>query len=503
MGADINYVSPSGYNALIDASHSYAPSLSEEIQLFELLIKKGAPLAGISNYGESALRIASHNGKFELVQLLLDAGDEPKHLEWTPLMKAVALGTLEDVERELAQNPDVHARDWWERTAWLISLQTGDIGKAKRLLEAGANRDDCGRCGKTALMHTIINEQSEMLSWLLEQGVDPDGRDEFAGTALMMAAEQGATECVRRLLEAGARTDLDDTKNTTLREQLASVHLLENEEDAEHLDVIPLGEKAIHKATNVEIVRLLVAAGEDFDDMNREVRAVLLGLETEGEIQCSREEFLEAKYRRFGTANPQKMEFPFWTEMVKRGVNAYQARVRFEDTGNPQDAAVWCYDRFGKSITELPDGRFIEVGGEHEDYYDSNFCIYNEVFIHDGLGNFDIYGYPESVFPPTDFHSATLVGDYIYIIGRLGYPEQRRHRETPVYRLHIHTLAIEKVKTSGKNPGWISDHKAIYRLESNEIHVSGGKITTRKDYRDNPDDYVLNLNNHKWYRVNK
>jgi hypothetical protein len=27
-----------------------------------------------------------------------------------------------------------------------------------------------------------------------------------------------------------------------------------------------------------------------------------------------------------------------------------------------------------------------------------------------------VYGYPESVFPPTDFHTATLVGEFIYVI---------------------------------------------------------------------------------------
>jgi len=26
---------------------------------------------------------------------------------------------------------------------------------------------------------------------------------------------------------------------------------------------------------------------------------------------------------------------------------------------------------------QLPDGRLVSVGGEHEDYYDPDFCIYN------------------------------------------------------------------------------------------------------------------------------
>ena len=139
---------------------------------------------------------------------------------------------------------------------------------------------------------------------------------------------------------------------------------------------------------------------------------------------------------------------------------------------------VWSHDRFGMSLTRLPDGRFIQFAGEHEDYYDTDFSIYNDVIIHDGRGGFEILGYPEDVFPPTDFHSATYVAPWIYIIGNLGYPHtQKAHGlETPVYRLHTETGEIERVTTQGKSPGWIHGHKAV--LEGDRIRISGGKILT-------------------------
>jgi len=34
--------------------------------------------------------------------------------------------------------------------------------------------------------------------------------------------------------------------------------------------------------------------------------------------------------------------------------------------------------------------------------------------------NLKIYGYPKGVFPPTDFHTVTLVGHKIIVIGCLG-----------------------------------------------------------------------------------
>jgi hypothetical protein len=220
-------------------------------------------------------------------------------------------------------------------------------------------------------------------------------------------------------------------------------------------------------------------------------------------IDCTPEEYHAAKHPVFGNANPQIMNFPFWRAMVACGQSAYQARVHFEQ-GRLDDGAVWCFQRFGMSFTVLPDGRVIEIAGEHEDHYDPDFCIYNGVVVHHGDGTFDIYGYPRDVFPPTDFHTATLVGDFIYIIGSLGYHGERRYGTTPVYRLDVTNLAIESVATIGESPGWISRHKA--RLVGSGIQVVGGKVCTLVDgqerYQDNPDAFVLDLPSRTWSRKN-
>lgn len=64
-----------------------------------------------------------------------------------------------------------------------------------------------------------------------------------------------------------------------------------------------------------------------------------------------------------------------------------------------------------RSSTRLRNGREIYIAGEHEDWYDPDFYIYNDVIvIHPNL-EIQIYGYPRTVFRATDFHSATLVQD--------------------------------------------------------------------------------------------
>jgi hypothetical protein len=262
-------------------------------------------------------------------------------------------------------------------------------------------------------------------------------------------------------------------------------------------------EPLIKTSTDIPMTRLLIRHGARLEDISDEMRGMLTRLPHDGILRVTRDGYLAARHRRFGTSNPQKMNLPFWREMIRSGLDAYHAKMRFDDTDS-NGGAIWCFSRFGKSITELPDGRFIEVAGEHEDYYDPDFCIYNDVVVHHGDGTFDIYGYPEECFPPTDFHSATLVGNYIYLIGSLGYPKQRRHGDTQVYRLDTQTFQIAEVKTSGEKPGWISSHKAVLQ-DNMQFRVTGGKVCLMEDgreqLRDNQQDYILDLLTMMWRKI--
>jgi hypothetical protein len=184
----------------------------------------------------------------------------------------------------------------------------------------------------------------------------------------------------------------------------------------------------------------------------------------------TREQFLQLKERRFSQTNPELMENPFWQWMAWTKEIAYAARKQFGFTEGEHvfDTPVWCFNRFGMTETHLPDGRVIYIGGEHEDYYDPDFCIYNDVIVRQPNGAVEIYGYPFAAFIPTDFHTATLVGKAIYIVGCLGYQEHRRFalqhdsEQTQVYRLDCTTYEITEVTTTGERPGWISRHEAVF-----------------------------------------
>ena len=287
----------------------------------------------------------------------------------------------------------------------------------------------------------------------------------------------GAVDAVRLLLDVGARSDRRD-------------------ED---------GDQAIPKAQDLEIVRLLLAHGADMNDVNDEMRLAMFGIKGGDPLDLPPEVYLAGKEPRFGTTNPEVMAAPFWHAMVRSREPAYTARRHFGDTHTWGDTPVWCFQRFRRTVTALPDGRYVEIAGEHEDFYDPDFCIYNDVVVYYGDGTFTLYGYPEEVFPPTDFHTATLVGTSIYLIGSLGYQGQRRPGETPVYRLDCESWRIETVATRGTPPGWISRHTAAYDAERNRIVVSGGQrilgSPSGEEYVDNTDTYALDLTILTWQQL--
>lgn len=217
----------------------------------------------------------------------------------------------------------------------------------------------------------------------------------------------------------------------------------------------------------------------------------------------SREEFLEWRSPRLGTANPERMTNPVWTWLVRVGINAWAANKRFDGPSALGAGPGWCFDRFGRSTTELSDGRVVEIAGEHEDHYDPDFFIYNDVVVRHPDGRVEIFGYPREVFPPTDFHSATRVGDRIVLIGSLGYVGDREPGRTQVLALDVGTFAVTAIATGGDAPGWISGHTATLTEEGRAIVVRRGtlELGEGRSRVENIDDWRLDTGTWQWQRL--
>jgi hypothetical protein len=215
---------------------------------------------------------------------------------------------------------------------------------------------------------------------------------------------------------------------------------------------------------------------------------------------------------RYGATNPERVKSALWQKVIQKNWNGYNLRQYLKDRSSARcedyshssyrestPGPFWSWERFGRTTTKLPDGRVLHIAGEHEDAYDPDFCIYSEVVVEHPDGRWEFYLYPRDVFPPTDFHTATLIDDEIILIGSLGYRDLRRPGETQVLKLDTRTLRIAPIATTGEGPGWISRHTAEKRESS--ILVVGGKVQTPDDgYETNEGVFELDLTRMVWRR---
>jgi hypothetical protein len=84
----------------------------------------------------------------------------------------------------------------------------------------------------------------------------------------------------------------------------------------------------------------------------------------------TREHFAYAAVNVPVTENPTLSTNPFFKIMVKHNFEAYYVLQHLGISAYDDevlDKKVWTWNRFGRTVTVLPDGRQIGIGGEHED----------------------------------------------------------------------------------------------------------------------------------------
>lgn len=455
------------------------------------------PDAG-TEYGETPLKQAYRRGRMDVFALLLELGADLSAMRWGPVHRAVALGDMEALQ-DAANDGDLSARDVEGLTPFLLACALGEVEKAEFLLPAtdDANLYTTHHRGP-ALALAAERGQGEIVRWLLANGFDVNETDAHGGTALIAAAEADRAGIVEILLQGGADTgakfDLSAAVRNIDRKELDLPPLPEAMKDKEFF------ETAASETTSARVARLLIRAGVPPQDFDNDVLRELTGAALIPAQDITPAVFEAQKQPRFGTANPEQCTCEFWLEMIRTGHSGYAGHEIYGGQPHTFDGpAVWSFDRFGMSTMQLPDGKWVQIAGEHEDFYDPDFWIYNDVVVHDGAGNTQVYIYPREIFPPTDFHTATFVDDAIVLIGSLGYEEERRPGETQVLRLNMKDLSIERIETTGESPGWISRHRA--RLDGDRIVVWDGMVWDGADYVAMEGTYALSRSTGAWRKV--
>jgi ankyrin repeat protein len=197
---------------------------------------------------------ASWKCDFKAIKRLLGAGGNPQVLLWTPLMLAIAVGTIDNMRRELQEKPNLYLEDYHSRNAWLLACAVGDVYKARLLREHGAELDI------SSIEWAVRGNKVNMLHWLLSLGLKPEAPDRHYPNALFAACESGAVDCVKLLLERGIDTNIRDNS----------------------------WQKPINLAENADIVRLLVNAGADINYVDGLGYSILLTALEKNDIEFVR-----------------------------------------------------------------------------------------------------------------------------------------------------------------------------------------------------------------------
>ncbi|XP_055970032.1 ankyrin repeat and SOCS box protein 3 isoform X1 [Sorex fumeus] len=162
--------------------------------------------------GFCALHLASSQGHWKIVQMLLEAGADPNVTtseETTPLFLAVESGQIDVLKLLLRGGAKVngsHSMCGWNALHQATFQENTDM--VKLLLKKGANMECQDDFGITPLFVAAQYGKLESLCLLISSGANVNCQALDKATPLFIAAQEGHTSCVARLLSSGADPDL-------------------------------------------------------------------------------------------------------------------------------------------------------------------------------------------------------------------------------------------------------------------------------------------------------
>lgn len=253
-GADVNYINPDGWTALIEAADEGSLSSAR------ILLAAGADpnLKGRQSY-RSAIAMAASEGYPEIMSILIEAGADIDG--GFPLHEAAEEGQLDMVRLLVERGVDVNELDEHGITALARAASEDNLSTVTYLLERGADPN----LGEHLPIHMAASDGKEStVGSLLDLGGDPDIRDHWGRTPLMYAASDGHRRVVSQLVQAGADIDKQDDQGHTALILAAS-------------------------DGHSRVVRLLLQAGADVDKQDDQGNTALIAAASDDHPQAIRE----------------------------------------------------------------------------------------------------------------------------------------------------------------------------------------------------------------------
>jgi uncharacterized protein len=203
-----------------EADIFYAIRTGDEAKVQSLLDADPAAANATDAQGLSPLTVATYHGQANIVDLLLARGAADD------IFAATARGDRASVESLLRGNPDLvrgHSSDGW--TALALAGHFGRLEILQILLGYGADPNAVSHnlLGNTPLHAAIAGNQREAVALLIRNGANVNATDNGGWTPLHLAAHSGTESIVADLLQAGADPSIPnaqgDSPLTTARQQ--------------------------------------------------------------------------------------------------------------------------------------------------------------------------------------------------------------------------------------------------------------------------------------------
>ena len=196
----------------------------------QLLIERGAKVDSTDYTGDAPLHYAAKANYEEMTNLLLNSGTEVdlmNYLKETPLHHAAAEGSEGLVSLLIERGAYVDSLDNYAKTPLFSAISYGDEKVCKLLLKAGARIDLVENYGESLLIMAVYHSFSrKTIKLFLDHGVQVNYQDPTGQTPLFKATE---LEIVELLIKAGAKTDIRDNHGKTLLHHAAGIDNEDNE----------------------------------------------------------------------------------------------------------------------------------------------------------------------------------------------------------------------------------------------------------------------------------